>query len=123
MVQGNDSLEVQSKTQLDSFDSSSSCDEHIDAHVLNEELSIVCEKLIEKYKLLKKKTFALNKEYLLLASNFDFAFTVWNMLTTTTTTSKLQVPIQQEEETSGESESQCYMVQGMTPLRYNRKLN
>ena len=43
MVQGNDSLEVQSETQLDSFDSSSSCDDNIDAHVLNEELSIVCE--------------------------------------------------------------------------------
>ena len=39
-----------------------SCDEFVDAHALNEELSIVCEKLIEKYKVLKKKTFVLNKE-------------------------------------------------------------
>ena len=63
MVQGNDSLEVQSETHLDSDDcSSSSCDENIDPHALNEELSIVCEKLIEKYKVLKKKTFALTKE-------------------------------------------------------------
>ena len=47
----------------------------------------------------------LNKEYLMLASNFDSAFAVWNMLTTTT--SKLQVPIQPEEESSGdESEPQ-----------------
>ena len=36
MVQGNDSLEVISETQLD--DSASfSCDDNIDAHVLNEE--------------------------------------------------------------------------------------
>ena len=40
MVQGNDSLEVQSESQLDSFDSSSSCDDNFDAHALNEELSI-----------------------------------------------------------------------------------
>ena len=53
MVQGNDSLEVHSDTQLDS--ASSSCDEYIDADALNEELSIVCEKLLEKYELLKKK--------------------------------------------------------------------
>ena len=35
----NDSLEVQSESQLDSFDANSSCDENIDAHALNEELS------------------------------------------------------------------------------------
>ena len=62
MVQGNDSLEVHSETQLDSFDSSSSCDEYVDAHALNEELSIVCEKLIEKYNLLKKKSLGINNE-------------------------------------------------------------
>ena len=56
----------------------------------------------------------LNKEYLLLASNFDSAFAVWNMLTTTIT-SKLQLPIQPEE-SSGESESQCLMVQGNDSL-------
>ena len=43
MIQGNDSLEVQSETQLDCFDSSSSCDDFVDPHALNEELSIVCE--------------------------------------------------------------------------------
>ena len=53
MVQGNDSLEVNSDTQLD--DSSSSCDENMDADALNEELSIVCEKLLEKYQVLKKR--------------------------------------------------------------------
>ena len=58
----------------------------------------------------------LSKEYLMLASNFDSAFAVWNMLTTTTTTSKLQMPIQQEEETSGESDSQYFMVQGNDSL-------
>ena len=59
MVQGNDSLEVQSETQLDSFDASSSCDEYVDPNTLNEELSIVCEKLIEKYNILKKKSLGL----------------------------------------------------------------
>ena len=47
----------------------------------------------------------------MLASNYDSAFAVWNMLTTTTTTSKLQVQIQPKEY-SGESESQCFIVQG-----------
>ena len=32
MVQGNDSLEVYSETQLDSVDASSSCDDHVDAN-------------------------------------------------------------------------------------------
>ena len=53
---GNDSLEVYSKTQLDNDDASSSSNDYIDANALNEELSIVCEKLLEKYNLLKKKS-------------------------------------------------------------------
>ena len=60
MVQGNDSLEVHSQTQLDDC-ASSSGDDIIDADALNEELSIVCEKLLEKYKVLKKN-FELNIE-------------------------------------------------------------
>ena len=71
MVQGNDSLEVQSESQLDSFDASSSCDENIDAHALNEELSIVCEKLFEKYKILKKKSLGIVKENKILHSRLD----------------------------------------------------
>jgi len=45
----------------------------------------------------------LSKDYLMRVSNIDSAFAVWNILTTTTT-SKLQFPIQQEEESSGESD-------------------
>ena len=60
MVQGNDSLEVHSDTQLDS--ASSFCDEYIDADALNEELSIVCEKLLEKYKALKRRVLDLTKK-------------------------------------------------------------
>ena len=42
MIHGNDSLEVQSETQLgDSANSSS--DDYMNADALNEELSIVCE--------------------------------------------------------------------------------
>ena len=37
------------------------------------------------------------KDYLMLVSNLDSAVVVWNKLTTTST-SKLQLPIQQEEE-------------------------
>ena len=40
---------------LDDDDASSSCDENIDPHALNEELSIVCEKLIEKYNIFEKE--------------------------------------------------------------------
>ena len=48
MVQGNDSLEVNSETQLDDS-ASSSGDDYVDADALNEELSLVCENLLEKY--------------------------------------------------------------------------
>ena len=48
IVQGNDSLEVNSDTQLDDS-ASSSGDDYMDADTLNEELSIVCENLLEKY--------------------------------------------------------------------------
>ena len=61
MVQGNDSLKVHSETQLDDCVSSSG-DDIIDADALNEELSIACEKLLEKYKVLKKKSFGLKEE-------------------------------------------------------------
>ena len=47
MVQGNDTLEVHSKTHLDDS-TSSSCDDNMEAHALNEELSILCENLLSK---------------------------------------------------------------------------
>ena len=40
---------------------------------MNEELSIVCENLFEKYKVLKKKTFNLTKENKELFSKLDLA--------------------------------------------------
>ena len=70
MVQGNDSLEVNSDTQLDDS-ASSSCNDYVDADTLNEELSIVCEKLLEKYKVLKKKNFELKEENKNLSSKLD----------------------------------------------------
>ena len=77
MVQGNDSLEVNSETQLDN-DDCSSCDENIDAHALNEELSIVYEKLIEKYNVLKKKSLGVTPRsrntYLVAYSDFSIVF-------------------------------------------------
>ena len=72
MVQGNDSLEVNSKTHLDDC-ASSSGDDLVYADALNEELFIVCEKLLEKYKVLKKKYFGLNKENKDLVSKLDLA--------------------------------------------------
>ena len=70
MVQGNDSLEVHSETQLDDS-ASSSGDDYMDADALNEELSLVCENLLEKYQVLKKKNFKLNKENKDLFSKLD----------------------------------------------------
>ena len=61
MVSGNDSLEVNSESQLDDS-ASSSGDDHMDTDALNEELSIVCENLLEKYQVLKKKCLKLNKK-------------------------------------------------------------
>ena len=55
-VQGIDSLKVHSDTHLDDSASSSNNDHAMDAHVLNEELSIFCENLLSKYKTLKSKS-------------------------------------------------------------------
>jgi len=72
MVQGNDSPEVHSETQLDDCASSSNDDhDNMDAYALNEELSMVCENLLEKYQLLKKKCFALKEENKNLSSKLD----------------------------------------------------
>ena len=49
MVQGNDSLEVNSDTQLDDC-ASSSGDDIMDADALNEELSVVCEICLKSIK-------------------------------------------------------------------------
>ena len=61
MVQGNDSLEVNSDTQLDDCASFSN-DHAMDAHVINEELSLFCENLLSKYKALKSKSSDLKRE-------------------------------------------------------------
>ena len=61
MVQGNDSLEVHSETQLD-VSASSSGDDYVDVDALNEELSIVCENLLEKYQVLEKNSIKLKKK-------------------------------------------------------------
>ena len=56
----------------------------------------------------------LSNDYLMLVSNLDSTFVVWNKLTTSTF--KLQMPVQQEEESRGESDSQCFMAQGNDSL-------
>jgi len=73
MVQENDSLEVHSETHLDDS-ASSSGDDNMDADALNEELFIVCENLLEKYKLLKKKSFKLKEENKNLSSKLDMFY-------------------------------------------------
>ena len=63
MVQEIDSLEVNSDTQLDdSATSSIDLDSSMNAHALNEELSMFCENLLSKYKVLKSKSFDLKRE-------------------------------------------------------------
>ena len=63
MVQGIDSLEVHSDTHLDDSATSSNDDhDSMNAHALNEELSLFCENLLNKYKLLKKKSFKLKEK-------------------------------------------------------------
>jgi len=72
MVQGNDSLEVHSEIQLDDCASSSNNDHNsMDDDALNEELSIVCENLLEKYQVLKKKSFKIKEENKNLSSKLD----------------------------------------------------
>ena len=62
MVQGNDSLEVISDTQLDDNASSSYDDNTMDTHPLNLELFMFCKNLLSKYKALKSKSFDLKEE-------------------------------------------------------------
>ena len=62
VVQENDSLEIHSDTHLDDSTSSSNDDNTMDAHALNEELSMFCENILLKYKLLKSKSFELKDE-------------------------------------------------------------
>ena len=50
-------LGVNSETQLDSASSSFDDLDSMDADALNEELSIVCENLLEKYKVFEKENF------------------------------------------------------------------
>ena len=66
----------------------------------------------------------LNKEYLMLVSNLDSAFVVWNKLTTTTT-SKLQLQINKRRNLveMNPSHNNAIWSKGMTPLRYTRILN
>ena len=74
MVQGNDSLEITSNTQLHDYASSSGDDNAIDTHALNEELFFFCENLLSKYKALKNKSFELKEENKNLFSKFDLIF-------------------------------------------------
>ena len=74
MVQGNDSLEVLSDTQLNCASSSFDDLDSMDADALNEELSIVCENLLEKYKVLKKKTCKLTKEIKICFQNLSWLY-------------------------------------------------
>ena len=62
----------------------------------------------------------LSNDYLMLVSNLDSTFIVWNKLTTST--SKLQMPIQPEE-SSGDPSHNASWSKGMTPLRYIQNLN
>ena len=65
---------------------------------------------------LKALRTTLNKEYLMMISHCDSAFTVWNTLTSLA----LQTPnIMEEESSGGESEQHCYMVQENDSLEVN----
>ena len=71
MVQGKDSLEVTSDTHLDDYSSSFNDYDSMDAHALNEELSMLCENLLSKYEVLKNKSFDLKKKNELLFLKLD----------------------------------------------------
>ena len=70
MVQGNDSLEVQSETQLD-YSSSSYCYGCLEVQNLNVELVSKLENFLQKHNLLKKKHFDLKEEMKDLCSSFE----------------------------------------------------
>ena len=64
MVQGNDSLKVNSESEHDDCASMSNDNASMsskEAHILNDELATFCEDLLVKYKLLKNKSLQLKK--------------------------------------------------------------
>ena len=85
MVQGNDSLEVHSDTQLDAC-SNSYCNDCLEAQAMNDELAKNCENLISKYKILKKENLVLKEENKNLSS-------------------KIEIVLQEKEEVSSECDS------------------
>ena len=70
MVQGKNSLEVQSESQLDDC-SSSFCYGCFEVQNLNVELATKLEKFLEKHELLTKKNFDLKEEMEDLCSSFE----------------------------------------------------
>ena len=70
MVQGNDSLEVQSESLLDDC-SSSYCYGGLEVQTLNVELATKLEKFLKKHELLNKKNFVLKEEMKDLCSSFE----------------------------------------------------
>ena len=118
MVQENDSLEVHSETQLDSDDCASSSNDYVDAHALNEELSIVCEKLLEKYNLLKKKTCALNKEKENLSSKLNMVLQEKEEISNDRDSLKSQLDLALKENKFLKSKNDCNVI-----LKKNEKLS
>ena len=92
MVQGNDSLEVQSETQLDTS-TSSYYNECMDAQALNDELAKNCENLISKYKLLKKENFGLKEKNKNLSSRLEIALQEWDEISSELDSLKSQLAI------------------------------
>jgi len=118
MVQGNDSLEVHSETPLDSDDDASSSNDIVDPHALNEELSIVCEKLIEKYKVLKKKSLEIEKENKCLHARLDCVLQEKEEISNDRDSLKSQLELALKENNVLKSKNDCHAI-----LKKNEKLS
>ena len=57
--------------KLNNASTSSYCNECLEAQAINEELANKCEKLLSKYKLLKKDNISLKEENEILSSRLD----------------------------------------------------
>ena len=110
MVQGNDTLEVLSESQLDSDDCASSSNDYVDPHALNEELSIVCEKLIEKYNVLKKKSLSINNDNKNLIARLDVVLQEKEEISNERDSLKSQLELALKENEFLKSKNDCEII-------------
>ena len=99
-----------SEPHLDNDDCASSSNDYVDPHALNEELSIVCEKLIEKYKILNKKSLGLENENKNLIARLDVVLQEKEEITNERDSLKSQLDLALKENEFLKNKNDCHVL-------------